>query len=69
MSQPALVEMTSSSRYVRNLAEDPPDVGLGTAIWGAVVIGQIKMCDAQVEGSPQDCTQSFKWPVITEVLP
>src|SRR3984885_14639415 len=51
------------------LAEDPSEIRLGTAIRGPIVVGQIKMGDTQVEGTPQDGALSLERSVITEVLP
>src|SRR5271168_3651640 len=51
------------------LTENPPEVGLGAAIRGSVVVGQVEMGDSQIEGSPQDGALGFEWSVVTKVLP
>ena len=51
------------------VVEDPGEVGLGAAVRGPVVVGQVEMGDAQVEGSAQDGTLGVDGPVVTEVLP
>ena len=49
--------------------EDPGKVGLGAAVRGSVVVGQVEMSYAQVEGLAHDCTLRVEGPVVTEVLP
>ena len=51
------------------LTENPPEVGLGAAVRGPVVVGQVEMGDAQVESSPQHSALRLEWSVVTEVLP
>jgi hypothetical protein len=54
---------------VQVLAEDPSEVGLGAAVRGSVVVGQVEMGDAQVEGPAHDGALGVEGPVVTEVLP
>ena len=51
------------------LVEDPGEVGLGAAVGGPVVVGQVEMGDAQVEGSAHDGPLGVDGPVVAEVLP
>ncbi len=51
------------------LAQDPPEIGLGTAVWRSVVVGQIEMGDAKVECSPHDGALSLERSVVAEILP
>ena len=50
-------------------AKDPTEVGLGAAIRRPVVVGQVEMRNAQVEGPVQDGALGVERPVIAEVLP
>jgi hypothetical protein len=54
---------------VNIVMEDPAEVGLSAAIWGSVIVGQVEMGNAQVEGSAHDCSLGVEWPVVTEILP
>ena len=51
------------------LAQDPPEIGLGTPVWRSVVVGQIEMGDAKVECSPHDGALSLERSVVAEILP
>ena len=51
------------------VVQDPAEVGLGAAVRGAVVVGQVEMGDTEVEGSAQDGTLGLDGPVVAEVLP
>ena len=51
------------------VVEDPGEVALGAAVGRPVVVRQVEMGDAQVEGSAHDGTLGLEGPVVTEVLP
>ena len=51
------------------IVENPGEIGFRAAIRRSVVIGQIEMGDAQIEGSAQDGALGFDGPVVAEVLP
>ena len=70
MSQPAFVEMTSSSRYGRrSCSQQRAEVLLGRAVRRAVVVGQVEVGDAEVEGAAHDRAAVLERPVAAEVLP
>ena len=49
--------------------EDAGEVRLGAAVGGSVVVGQVEVGDAQVEGPTHDGALGVERPVVTEVLP
>src|SRR5512132_4015646 len=49
--------------------EDAAEVGLGRAVRGAVVGGQVEVSDADVEGPPADLALRLPAAVISEVVP
>ena len=51
------------------LGEHPPEVGLGAAGGRAVVVRQVDVGDAQVEGPPQDRPLAVQGAVVAEVVP
>ncbi len=51
------------------LGEDPPEVALRGAIRRAVVVRQVEVGDAEVEGAAQDRAAVRERPVVAEVLP
>ena len=70
MSQPALVEITSSSRYAGEvLGQDPADVALGRPVRRAVVVGQVEVADPEVEGPAHDRSLRLDRLVVAEVVP
>ena len=70
MSQPAFVEMTSSLRYgAKSVGDDQAEVLLGGAVGRAVVVGEVEVGDAEVEGSPHDGALGLERSVVAEILP
>jgi hypothetical protein len=51
------------------VVQDAGEVGLSAAVRGPVVVGQVEMGDAQVEGSAQDGALGVDGSVVAEVLP
>jgi len=51
------------------VVEDPAEVPLCAPIGRSVVIGQVEVGDAQVEGAMHDGTLGVEGSVVTEVLP
>jgi hypothetical protein len=51
------------------LGHDAAEVDLGRPVGRAVVVGQVKVGDAEVEGAAQDGARDPQRPVVTEVLP
>ena len=51
------------------LGEDPPEVRLGRAVRRAVVVGQVEVGDAEVEGAADDRALRLERPVVAEVVP
>ena len=70
MSQPAFVEMTSSSRYGRrSFSISAPERLLGGAVRRAVVVREVEVRDAEVEGAAHDRAAVLERPLAAEVLP
>src|ERR1700733_7346216 len=51
------------------LAEDPPEIDLGTAVRRAVVVGQVEVGDAEIERTADHRPAIRERPVVAEVLP
>src|SRR5665213_2947501 len=51
------------------VVEDPGEVALGAPVWRPVVVRQVEVGDAQVEGSAHNGTLGVERPVVAEVLP
>src|SRR4051794_5333377 len=51
------------------LGQQAPEVDLGRAVGGAVVVGQVEVGDPQVEGAPDDRPLGVDRAVVAEVLP
>ena len=70
MSQPALVEITSSSRRpAKSSRRTRPGVDLRAAVRRAVVVGQVEVRDPEVERPPHDRPGRLDRPVVAEVPP
>jgi hypothetical protein len=51
------------------LAQDAPEVDLGAAVGRSVVVGEIEVGDAEIEGGPDDRPLAGRRHRITEVVP
>ena len=70
MSYPALLEITSSSRYGPEvLRHQPAEIGLCRPVRRSVVVGQVEVGDAEVERPAQDGPLVGQRIDVTEVLP
>src|SRR6478736_3750583 len=50
-------------------SHDPAEVLFSSAIWRPVVVGQVEVCDALVEGVAQHFTLNIERAVVAEVVP
>jgi len=50
-------------------AQNATEIRLRTAVWGAVVVRQVEMGDAEVERAPQDGALAVDGAAVAEVLP
>jgi len=69
MSHPALVEITSSFRSRAKSLQDLPEILFSRSVRRAIIVGQVKVCDAAVKRAPDHRSARLKYVSAAKVLP